>query len=212
MNRWVLGDIHGEYEKLKKAFKYIKKEDLLITLGEIVDRGENSKGCIDLLLTHKNRIDVKGNHDEMFMDFLKHKQVHKHGLNNTIYSYMTEEETKIKHPFYYDLKLPESHKEFFENQKLFYVLEDMVFVHGGFNRHYEIDKQLDETVYTWDRDLMYEHFSNLITNTLDDFRIKGNYKKIFIGHTPTQMFGSEIPLKIKTLINVDTGSGKGGKL
>ena len=39
-----------------------------------------------------------------------------------------------------------------------------------------------------------------------------NFKKIFIGHTPTLYFNSFHPINKGGVMNVDTGSGKGGVL
>jgi predicted phosphodiesterase len=42
MNIFVIGDIHAEYQKLEEVIKKSnidKENDMLITLGDVVDRG-----------------------------------------------------------------------------------------------------------------------------------------------------------------------------
>ena len=73
-NIWVLGDIHGQYEKLVKVIELSnidKENDILITLGDIVDRGDDFVECIQELNTFKNHIPIRGNHDSVFLHYIK---------------------------------------------------------------------------------------------------------------------------------------------
>lgn len=68
----AIGDIHGcayHFQKLLAAVKPTK-EDLIVTLGDYIDRGPDSKGVIDILLAlHQDReiniVSVRGNHDAL---------------------------------------------------------------------------------------------------------------------------------------------------
>jgi len=64
--RFVCGDIHGAHKALvqvleRSGFDY--ENDMLITLGDIVDGWGDSFMCVEELLKIKNRIDIVGNHD-----------------------------------------------------------------------------------------------------------------------------------------------------
>ncbi|MDP2815564.1 MAG: metallophosphoesterase family protein [Rectinemataceae bacterium] len=68
----AIGDIHGCAYHLQKLLAAVEptKEDLLVTLGDYIDRGPNSKGVIDILLSlhqdrKKNIVSVRGNHDAL---------------------------------------------------------------------------------------------------------------------------------------------------
>ena len=52
MRTLVIGDIHGCSQALRTLLNAVQPgpEDVLITLGDYVDRGPDSKGVIDLLL------------------------------------------------------------------------------------------------------------------------------------------------------------------
>jgi len=52
---------------------------------------------------------------------------------------------------------------------------------------------------------------NLVNERLQS-AIEYGFDEIFIGHTPTTYFKSDIPLKAANITNLDTGSGKGGSL
>ena len=76
---FTIGDIHGEWKLLLKMLKVIKNKIslmpkdtkiYLIFLGDYIDRGLNSKKCIQILSNFKivnvNIIFLCGNHDEIF--------------------------------------------------------------------------------------------------------------------------------------------------
>ena len=59
-NIYVIGDIHGKYSALKLILNRIlpiRKQDLLIFLGDYVDRGPDSYNVINELIKLKNKYD-----------------------------------------------------------------------------------------------------------------------------------------------------------
>ena len=72
--RWIIGDIHGMLRPLQTLLQAVAERDAeadLFFCGDYVDRGPNSAGVIDLLLTLPNAHFVRGNHDDAF-DFVLH--------------------------------------------------------------------------------------------------------------------------------------------
>jgi serine/threonine protein phosphatase 1 len=223
--RFCLGDVHGAYNALVQvlercAFDY--ENDLLITIGDIVDGWGDSFKCVEHLLTIPNRIDIIGNHDAWFLTFIDtgiHETAWKMGGLSTATSYANAAGIDFKvtegaEGWITNLNsgdIPEEHKKFFKGQHKYYKDQDNnLFVHGGFNPYSPIGKQLAYTLM-WDRHLWSKHLA-----------IKGGYSKrikyvevfnkIFIGHTSTTSSGSYKPVKIDKLINMDTGAGDGGYL
>ena len=71
VNVFVVGDIHGAYSLLKKKLKEIKfnfNSDLLIAVGDLIDRGPDSKKVVDLVKKY-NYDCVMGNHELMCIEF-----------------------------------------------------------------------------------------------------------------------------------------------
>ena len=68
---YVMSDIHGKYDKFIKMLELIEfsESDELYILGDIFDRGENSILIFDYVLTHKNIHLIRGNHEQMFLDW-----------------------------------------------------------------------------------------------------------------------------------------------
>ena len=70
---WVAGDIHGCYQTLMDELKrrhFNPYEDLLISVGDIIDRGPDSLKCLQQL-HEKWFCAVRGNHEQMALDSLE---------------------------------------------------------------------------------------------------------------------------------------------
>jgi serine/threonine protein phosphatase 1 len=63
----VIGDVHGSLETLKALLKKIPKEDKIVFTGDLIDRGNNSKGVVQLVIDNKYQT-VMGNHENMAID------------------------------------------------------------------------------------------------------------------------------------------------
>ncbi len=67
----IIGDVHGEFARFKEALDSIKdpKDVTLIILGDLIDRGPDSKGCLALARDAETRfgetILLPGNHEQM---------------------------------------------------------------------------------------------------------------------------------------------------
>ncbi len=69
---WIVGDLHGSRSQLdalllEKGFD--KQSDLLISVGDLIDRGPDSPGCVVLMEEPWFRC-VRGYHEEMALDAL----------------------------------------------------------------------------------------------------------------------------------------------
>jgi serine/threonine protein phosphatase 1 len=205
MRRLVLGDIHGRYEYLVDVFRQANvdfENDLLIQIGDIVDRGPDPFTCIDLLMKFKNRVFIIGNHDHSFLELVCHGKNFLgpgNGVEPTIRAWNLLDQEEQFH--YLDT--------FFREQKGFHVTEDKkCFVHGGFDREHPIEGQTILSL-CWDREFVNQAMSCTGTQKL---KTADNFDEVFIGHTPTIYWDKTQPIFSGGVINVDTGSGKGGPL
>jgi len=191
MNKiFAVGDIHGQLTMLKDLVSKINYEsqDTLIFIGDYIDRGEDSKGVIDYLIQLQkiyNCIFLKGNHEEMLMDYLS-------GINKNLYLYNGGAKTMKD---YGPMGVPNNHMDFFRNLKNYHETEDYIFVHAGLwiNNETALDK-LPNDIILWVR---------------DEFILsKCDYgKKVIFGHTP---FNN--PKVMDNKIGIDTGAVFGRKL
>lgn len=233
MKRFVIGDIHGSYKALaqvlgRSGFNY--EDDLLITLGDIVDGWSDVYMVVEELLKIKNRIDIVGNHDDWFLEFIDfgiHPDGWSQGGLGTAKSYAKALgiDLKVQSNVKYGVRsarttymlnlisddIPLTHQAFFKNQNRFYKDGDNnVFVHGGFERNLPLaDTSREEMMWNrrlWDSALSAESGKSKL-------KIEEEIKNIFIGHTTTLIWGKTIPMKADIIYNVDTGAGEpNGKL
>ncbi|MGR7070827.1 protein-serine/threonine phosphatase [Klebsiella aerogenes] len=71
-NIWLVGDLHGCFDLLMSQLrqrKFDPWQDLLISVGDLIDRGPQSVKCLGLLHCRWFRA-VRGNHEQMALDAL----------------------------------------------------------------------------------------------------------------------------------------------
>ena len=69
---WAVGDIHGCFDLLNEKLQQIefdKEKDLLISVGDLIDRGVQNVECLDLINEKWFRA-ARGNHEQMAIDAL----------------------------------------------------------------------------------------------------------------------------------------------
>ena len=82
---YVIGDIHGRLDLLARMVEMINLdiqsrggENLIVTLGDYIDRGPSSRGVLDCLLSNPfagRYIALKGNHEVLLEAFLENPTV-----------------------------------------------------------------------------------------------------------------------------------------
>ena len=210
----VIGDIHGGLLALQQLLARIdlRATDTLIFLGDYVDGWPDVAALIDALIalekTH-HCIFLRGNHDAWCEEWLRTGKATDVWLfnsgNTTVASYKGV-----------DADVRKTHLGFFERLRNYYILEsEQLFLHAGFSsmhgpagEHYESNFYWDRTL--WETALATE--KNLPeTSPRYPCRLR-HFREIFIGHTPTLRYGSEVPMQACNVWNVDTGAGFQGRL
>lgn len=67
---FIVGDIHGELSKLKSALDSLEfrlGEDILISVGDLIDRGPENLETLDWFFTQPLVYAVRGNHDDFMV-------------------------------------------------------------------------------------------------------------------------------------------------
>ena len=199
--RFVIGDIHGKIRQLISVLNLcdFTEDDLLISLGDLSDRGEDSWGVVEFLINVKNLILIKGNHDFHMRNWLYNGHETYNWLYNggqkSIDSYeLNNMKNKDKHLAFYDSGVP------------YYIMDNKCFVHGGLNLNFLIEEHSEESLCR-DRTL-----SELQMESKEPLKSKNGFDEIFIGHTPSIVYNISTPIIKNGVINVDTGCGKGGLL
>ncbi|MDO6736591.1 metallophosphoesterase family protein [Wenyingzhuangia sp. 2_MG-2023] len=203
----VIGDIHGGFKALEQILERaeVTTDDKLIFLGDYVDGWSESFEVINLLISLKyshNCIFLKGNHDELFYEWL-HKGKDNpnwllHGGQATIDSYKDRSYNFIK-----------IHSFFLENLDNYYLdTENRLFLHAGFTNVKGIEQEHFSKLFYWDRSLWETALAARELSKDDEFypeRLK-LYKEVYIGHTPLSKINRDEPFFASGVWNVDTGA------
>ena len=145
----AISDIHGHLTALRAILAAIapNKADTIVTLGDYIDRGPDSRGVINhLMQVHSsfNLVPLLGNHDEMmlkvydgrddlYVDWLLF------GGSATLTSYDTDRPEDV---------LP-AHIEFLRGCRLFHESEQFFYLHGNYLADVPLSEQSPE-VLLWD--------------------------------------------------------------
>ena len=214
MKKIVIGDIHGGLKSLQQILNraLISKKDLLIFLGDYVDGWSQSKEVIDFLISLKhthNCIFIKGNHDDLLLNYLKTNQIHEewliHGGQTTMNSYQNLSKPHI-----------EKHVAFLESLLPYYIDEEnRIFIHAGFTNQKGVEHEYFTSLFFWDRTLWETALALNPKLSKEDVKYPKRlslYNEIFIGHTPVTIIGHETPFQAANIWNIDTGAAFTGKL
>ncbi len=202
--RFVIGDLHGAHKALLQCLDrshFNRDKDLLISLGDICDGWPEVDKCIEELLGLKNLKVILGNHDAWALQWMAdgwHEDIWTgQGGKATMASYGGDRKN-----------VPDSHLDLLKTAEYFLELDDRLFVHGGIEPETDLDDQ-DPQVFLWDRNLLSAAVQTAETGPGRSF---GPWKDIFVGHTPTQNFGTSVPIHAGNVWALDTGCGWNGKL
>lgn len=151
---YAIGDVHGERGLLESLIDRIRKDAqgpgaadriVLVMLGDYVDRGPDSRGVIDLLLTKplegaEHRY-LMGNHEQVMTEFLRAPETADAWLDYgglaTADSYGVRLPPPATAPARIEFRdalaagLPHEHRKFLGELELLVTLGDYAFAHAG---------------------------------------------------------------------------------
>ena len=157
----AIGDIHGNLAALDDLLGQLKSEvspgDVVVFLGDYIDRGPNTKECIDRVLALQHEMPgavecLIGNHDDWLLGALRGSRQHTWLLATdafkTIESYSADaarvlreaasraggalygDDCQLPYEVFFDC-VPADHIQFFESLRPYYQSSDCVCSHGG---------------------------------------------------------------------------------
>lgn len=141
-NRLIaIGDIHGCRVALETLLDVIRPEatDVVVTLGDYVDRGPDSRGVIDVLIELGKRtqlVGLLGNHEEMMLAVVRQEEPHhawlRHGGVETLESYDFDGELDF---------LPPPHREFLDALGDYFTHDEFFFTHAAYDPDIPLEHQ-----------------------------------------------------------------------
>lgn len=206
VNVYAVGDIHGEYTKLiteldKLGFDY--DHDLLIAVGDLVDRGNENLKCVELL-DKKWFKTVMGNHEDFCIQGAYDYSIafyHKMTNNGGEWFYKLDE-TTIENIVERLKQLPILLELRYKGKKYGFVHADLPYqdwehVKACVDADDEIDGRSIVDHCIWSR--------GIVNSTVPVYIAQVD--EVFFGHTPLQEIG-----RIGNCTFIDTGAVFGNKL
>ena len=179
---FAVGDVHGHLATFKALLHRLKlkPEDRVVCLGDMIDRGPNSAGVVELIRGHPQIICLKGNHEHMATQSVQSDGTFeawqpwmKRGGKSTYGSYIVQAngdlyqaKQQMLDDFMWLDALPTQ-----------LVLDHIRLVHAGYDPRMPIDMQ-GEKELLWIRKEWFEH-----DGSVDPART------VFFGHTTTTKLG-----------------------
>ena len=211
---YVIGDIHGRSDLLDRMIGKITHDlaaspvadSLVVTVGDYVDRGPDSRGVIERLLNNPfpaRFIGLKGNHEVLLEGFLRNPQTaafwQRVGGTETMLSYGVSVTSAMRGKTCAIVSqalaqaIPPSHFQFLASLRTSLSLGRYFICHAGVRPGVPLNQQTEEDLL-WIRDAFLHSGAD--------------FGKIIVhGHTPVQA-----PELLPTRINVDTGAFMTGRL
>lgn len=150
---YAVGDIHGERELLDALYEMIEQDAksilatggtvVVVHLGDYIDRGSDSRGVVDRLMTPLNGCERRfllGNHEMALLRFLAAPETGvewlRYGGAETLASYgvapsLGDEARMRRLAAALRERMPQGHRAFFEKLEPYVVIGDYAFVHAG---------------------------------------------------------------------------------
>ncbi len=221
MTIYAIGDIHGQLDRLKAVHELIERDRQalagadapVVHLGDLVDRGPDSRGVLDLLIAGigagRNWQVLKGNHDRMFRGFMADADHHdprlrpdlwwlheRLGGDKTLASYgVAKAGERFLHDVHAEAQaaVPARHLAFIDGLPSHILAEGCLFVHAGVRPGIDLHDQTED-------DLLWMR-GDFLTDTRDHGAL------IVHGHTPEDRVTHH-----GNRLNLDTGAGYGRAL
>lgn len=209
---YAIGDVHGMLDELKvlreKIMEHSKNRcgpHTIVMLGDYIDRGPDSKGVMDYLMTEPfdgfEHVILRGNHEQMLCDALNNHNVDMwlfNGGQETLQSFETVP------GFAPDKKVFAPYVNWIKKLKVSHRINNFVFVHAGLNP----DKAYEDNSHG---DMMW--IRGKFLNSDEEYLDRNNKPVMVIhGHTPTyfdpfsEVPENPVPVVRDNRINMDTGS------
>jgi serine/threonine protein phosphatase 1 len=163
LRAYGIGDVHGHLDLLRDLIERIRRDDeqrpeaktFIILVGDLVDRGPDSKGVIDYLLSRPapfaRMVFLKGNHEELFLRVLEGEEdvvtdwlayggyecAESYGVSkgSTLNATPAEIIERLRSA------VPDSHRKFLAELADTFRFGDYLFVHAGIRPGVPVDEQ-----------------------------------------------------------------------
>lgn len=187
-------DIHGTGTKwisLMEKAKNKYPDAQVVYGGDYIDGRKESKETLDYIMNDKNAIVLRGNHEQMMLDFI--------GAGDDLWYYNGAKST-VKSLFGRGYSrnvamhklINSSYYDFISQTRMVYETKNIIFVHAGYPLE---GQQYEMNDYLWVRETYWYRPNN--SNDFNIFSHNTTNKTIVTGHTPTCLISGKYESNVK---------------
>ncbi|MBK7395762.1 MAG: metallophosphoesterase [Myxococcales bacterium] len=202
----VLGDLHGRLDLLDRLLPRLA-DRALVVIGDVVDRGPDTRGTIDRLL-ERGAVGVRGNHEEWVRAFVRGEELDpfailpKMGGLATLRSYGAIGDT-VQELEGQAWRIPEAHRRFLGALAIAARLDvpgqSYWLIHAGVPAHVSFEGVPFDGIVPW---LVEHHAQDLLWSKNDPEMCPPIDRPVIMGHRPRVD-----PLDTGDVLAIDTGAG-----
>lgn len=141
----VIGDIAGQYKALLALVDKFPKGEEIVLVGDIIDRGPQSREVVEWAMSIPGVITLRGNHEDMMIDHCRRTVRYEDGIwlmnggDETLLSYgfppsanVWNKESLMRH-------IPEAHVAWMESLPLFIERDDVFISHAPISEFHSLE-------------------------------------------------------------------------
>lgn len=124
----IIGDIAGRYDELMLLLDKMPEADLVLSVGDLVDRGMQSKQVIQWFMDNPKAEAVYGNHEDLMINGIVHKDMWlwvRNGGGSTLRSYLKEGEEDLN-----NVDVPAEHINWLQQRPQWFQTDDLFVSHA----------------------------------------------------------------------------------
>lgn len=199
----AVGDIHGRDDLLQRLLSQLDPQDIVVFVGDYIDRGEHSaqvlRRLMALTLERDTVICLKGNHEDMMLDFLDAPARNgtrwlRNGGLQTLHSFAVQPPAGLPSDTEWNIlrdslrgKMGDALESWLRQRPLMWRTGNVAVVHAGADPRAPLERQTDTC-------LMWGH---------PDFGRRNRSDGIWVVHGHTIV---ETPQQNDGVISIDTGA------
>jgi len=197
MGRYAIGDVHGCLLTLRALVEEtlgISRNDLLVLLGDYIDRGPESRGVLDYIARLQadgyHVISLRGNHDDLLVRgrFSSYwSRVHKsNGGIVALWSFGVDNHGDI----------PLEYCDQIDNMPFYHIMEEYSLLHASLNVK---------------KDRPYDDLEAMLWDRREDDDVDHSGRRVVCGHTPTKLEDIQQRIDFGRKIILDNGCVYAGR-
>jgi len=124
----IIGDIAGRYDELMLLLDKMPEADMVLSVGDLTDRGSQSREVLEWFMETDNADAVYGNHEDLFIKGIVHKDTWdwiNNGGGATLESFAKKDDVGVN-----DVEIPAEVIQWLQTRPVYFEFDDLLISHA----------------------------------------------------------------------------------